>query len=113
VRRYNATAHLFDNSPPEIQEKNSSMLIGLIGPGYAGRKSIVRFLTDNFGFKALLACNYTTIDELVDYSTNNWMVNMVVVLDKYPNIDLLLKRPFFLLVAVLLISNLIIRLMRR
>jgi cytidylate kinase len=76
------------------------MLVGLIGPAYSGKKSIATYLTDNFGFKTLQTCNYTTIEELVHYSTNNWIMDMVVVLDTYHNLDSLLKRPFFLLVAV-------------
>ncbi|KAI9189569.1 Deoxycytidine monophosphate (dCMP) deaminase [Blastocladiella emersonii ATCC 22665] len=91
------------------------MLIILAGPRYAGKRTIARFLADEWGFSALQlatpatesvydgAVTFSSVDEIESHvlSEDRWRSNWVVLgLHDASAMAALRKRPFVLVVAV-------------
>ena len=64
------------------------MIVGLVGPACAGKKTVAQFLIDNLGFQMA--------PESLEYCMDNWTKNMVVI----GECTELYNRPLFLLVKV-------------
>jgi hypothetical protein len=61
---------------------------------------VVEYLESTHNFRHLSISPFESIQDLCDYATSNWNENIVFIIDKYENVDALMKRPFFLMVAV-------------
>ncbi|KAI9292926.1 deoxycytidylate deaminase, partial [Neoconidiobolus thromboides FSU 785] len=86
------------------------MLIGVIGPIKSGKSSLIEYLIENEGFKEIRLVDneeeeskleFKDIKSLLDYVTNNWQEKLIIETGLLPStIQVLRKRPFFLLVQV-------------
>lgn len=96
------------------------MLIGLVGTPGSGTESVIKVLCEKLNFQLIgteshseeLAQLNTSIElsrlklttddaELLNYVTTNWRENFVLHdISELSNLDMFLKRPFFLLVSV-------------
>ncbi|KAI8137705.1 cytidine deaminase-like protein [Fennellomyces sp. T-0311] len=90
------------------------MFIGIIGTQCSGKHSVAEYLVEKHAFQMLYICGsaqldrvarqgakaFLTIDEMHNYVTERWRENFVTCDVDGHNVDLLTKRPFFLLVSV-------------
>lgn len=96
---------------------NTIMLIGLAATPGSGAEDVTDILCENLHFKLLYigsetgkltmkpqykdVVRFSDCTEMINYVTANWMDNMVIPdVSVLPNLELFLKRPFFLLITV-------------
>lgn len=77
------------------------MLICVVGRQCSGKNEIIKYLMDCHNFEHLSLAPFTSLLSLSDHCTVRWQDNIIISgIDRYQDIDLLFKRPFFLLVSV-------------